>query len=59
MDTEGQPCILKNETDANAPKLKYETNLAWPYDGVSYGVNIENLDYNLFSKLIKRTGQKI
>ena len=35
MGTEGQPCILKNETDANVPKLKYETNLAWPYDGVS------------------------
>ena len=26
---------------------------------MEYQVNIENLDYNLFSKLIKRTGQKI
>ena len=31
----------------------------WHGHMMEYQVNIENLDYNLFSKLIKRTGQKL
>lgn len=31
----------------------------WHGHMMEYQVNTENLDYNLFSKLIKRTGQKL